>query len=132
MGIVEWDGSLVTGVEPIDRQHKELFRVINSFHDKIGQEEDTFALATVLDSLKNYVNYHFTFEEKLLERNGCPELEAHRALHQEFFGTVDRFELASAASTRHDLLELQNYLMDWLVRHIEKEDLRLKRYLASC
>jgi len=129
MAIVEWDGSLAVGVEAIDRQHRELFRIINSFHDKIGREEDSFALAVVLDSLKNYVTYHFGFEEKLLERNGCPELAGHQALHDSFAQAVERFEAGLVQPSRQDLLELQTYLLDWLVNHIQAQDLRLAPFM---
>jgi hemerythrin len=131
MAIVEWDEALATGVEIVDTQHRELFRVINSFHDKIGSEEDSFALAVVLDSLKNYVTYHFATEEKLLERSGCPDLAQHQGAHAAFAAVVSHFDTARDAADRAELYKLQTFLVGWLVNHVKHEDLRLKEYFLA-
>jgi hemerythrin len=130
MAIVVWDGSLAIGVDIIDTQHRELFRIINSFHDKIGREEDCFALAVVLDSLKNYVHYHFNMEERLLDLSGCPELESHRGAHRAFMVLVERYASQQENVTGAELLKLQSFLIDWLTSHISGEDFRLKDYLT--
>ncbi|WP_027192517.1 bacteriohemerythrin [Fundidesulfovibrio putealis] len=131
MGIVEWDESFAIGVEIVDTQHRELFRVINSFHDRIGAEDDAFALGVVLDSLKNYVTYHFATEEKLLARCGCPELAMHQGAHAAFAALVASYETNRDAADSGELLKLQNFLVGWLVNHIKHEDLRLKDYFLA-
>jgi len=131
MAIVTWDGSLAIGVDIVDTQHKELFRVINSFHDKIGREEDSFALTVLLDSLKNYVTYHFATEERLLERAGCPELDTHKGAHAAFATLMEHYELNRDQAHCDELLKLQSFLVGWLTNHIQHEDLRLKEYFLA-
>ncbi|MFP5221784.1 MAG: bacteriohemerythrin [Acidobacteriota bacterium] len=131
MGIVEWDESFAIGVDIVDTQHRELFRVINSFHQRIGAEDDAFALRVALDSLKNYVTYHFGTEEKLLARGGCPELAQHQGAHAAFTALVGRYEASRDDADGEDLLRLQDFLVGWLVSHIRDEDLRLKEYFLA-
>jgi hemerythrin len=129
MAIVTWDGSLSIGVDVIDKQHKELFNSINRFQERSATENPTFALDVVLDSLKNYVRYHFASEERLLELNNCPELERHKQLHAAFEEHIRLYEAKHASVTREELGELQSFLLNWLTNHIQGEDHRLKQYL---
>jgi len=132
MPVVHWDGSLAVGVELIDKQHEDLFRIINSFNDRLETGEDElFSLDVLLDSLKNYVRYHFTTEQNLLERNGCPALARHKGLHDAFAAHVAQYEQGRTHVTRAELLALQEFLLDWLTSHIRDEDLPLKDYFAS-
>jgi len=130
MSMVQWDDSLAIGVKVIDTQHKELFRIINSFSERIGQEDPSFTLQVVLDSLKNYAHYHFTTEEKLLEKNRCPISSRHQGMHAAFAGIVAKYEERQDSIDREGLLELQKFLVDWLVTHIKKQDQPLRAYFV--
>jgi len=130
MSLVEWDDSLAIGVKLIDKQHKELFRIINSFSERIGKEDPSFTLKVTLDSLKSYAHYHFTTEEKLLQKNRCPLHFRHQGMHAAFAGLVAKLEERQDSIDRKGLLELQAFLVDWLTTHIKKQDMPLRAYFA--
>ena len=124
MSILLWDGSLSTGLEEIDTQHKELFRIINSFHDKIMDARAQFALVEALDSLKSYAKYHFRTEEGYMRRYGYADYEAHKAEHEQFTAQLDSFlpMHEQDADAAHEAL--QCFMVNWLIKHIQFRDLR--------
>ncbi|MFZ5428087.1 MAG: bacteriohemerythrin [Thermodesulfobacteriota bacterium] len=130
MSLVQWDDSLAIGVKLIDTQHKELFRIINSFSERIGKEDPSFTLRVALDSLKSYVHYHFATEEKLLQKNRCPLHSRHQGMHAAFAGLMAKYEERQDSIDREGLLELQAFLVDWLTTHIKKQDMPLRAYFA--
>lgn len=124
MSIVLWDGSLATGIDEIDTQHKELFRIVNSFHDKIMDSRAPFALVEALDSLKSYAKYHFRTEESIMRHYGYVDYESHKAEHDQFTATLDTFipQHEKDPDAAHEAL--QCFMINWLVSHIQFRDLR--------
>jgi len=132
MGIVKWDGSLAMGIETIDIQHEELFRVINSMYDKMQRENmEHNALVEALDSLRSYVKYHFRTEEKLMEERGYPELEQHRKEHELFSERIYLFAQRPLDQTGETLEEMQSFLLNWLIKHIQRTDRKYVPYLRD-
>ncbi len=132
MALVQWDGTLAVGVEALDAQHKYLFAIINSLHEKSCTRTDKAALMETLDSLDNYVRFHFRTEEELLERHGFPDLFPHQQAHGVFERKVE--ELKSQAAGHFDpalLAEALIFLLDWLVAHIQKVDLKYAPFLKK-
>ena len=134
MAIVHWDGSLNTGLKDIDAQHAHLFTVINSMQEKMLKMHNRNAVIDALDSIRNYVRYHFTSEEKLLRENDYPELELHIAEHRVFAQKVDRMarimEQAGEAAGE-EASELLGFLMGWLATHITSKDMPYSRFLKE-
>ncbi len=67
----EWDDILSVGIEVVDDQHQELFRigrelvyVLENTSAGLDQYDDIIKL---LKELHTYANYHFSEEEKLME-----------------------------------------------------------------
>jgi hemerythrin len=132
MSIVHWDGSLSTGVESLDVQHKELFRIINSMEEKLAKGHPDNAFIEGLDSLRGYIKYHFRTEESYMEIHEYPEFESHRDEH---LGFVDRVEELSAdirQDTQKKTEELLTFLLTWLVQHIRRRDLPFGEFLCGC
>ncbi len=131
MGILNWDGTLATGVESVDVQHEELFRVINSMYDKAADGWEKNALVEGLDSLRSYARYHFKTEENLLNKHGYPGLDAHKMEHQIFIDHIEEMALRPLDVMQDTLEELQSFLLTWLIRHIQRTDLRFAAFLKE-
>lgn len=132
MGIVNWDGTLATGIESIDIQHEELFRVINSMYDKMQRGGMEFnALVEALDSLRSYVKYHFRTEEKLMADHGYPELDQHRKEHEVFSERIYLFAQRPQEQINETLEEMQSFLLNWLIKHIQRTDRKYVPYIKG-
>jgi hemerythrin len=124
MGL-EWNAKLETGVERIDNQHKELFRLVNNVLES-GQEvkiEDT------LKFLGDYVVQHFADEEALQVASQYPGLSEHKEIHTSFIKVfLDlRSQLSNAKNDDEReivIMSLNGTAADWLVNHIMGQDLK--------
>jgi hemerythrin len=131
MGIVQWDGSLATGIESVDVQHEELFRVINSMYDKASRGLTRNAVIEGLDSLRSYVRYHFQTEEKLLDKHGYPDLEAHKREHQVFSERIELYAQRPQEQFQDTLQEMESFLLGWLIKHIKRTDMQYVAFLQE-
>jgi len=117
----------------IDTQHKELVDRLNSLtsmgHDSVSNEETQ----KTLDMLEEYIVKHFAEEEELQRQNKYPEYESHKKLHQIFIGEFQNLKKEFAASG-HSLkftMDLNNSLINWIVKHIKSADVELGKFLKN-
>lgn len=127
----EFDESLITGNEMIDSQHKELIARINKLLSKCETSEDQFAAINMLDYLSEYVDYHFSEEEKFQEEIHYPGLEEHKKKHEEFKKTVsDLREMLEdeEGPTASFVALVQEKVVEWLYGHIKGFDRSVAEY----
>ncbi|MDP3176271.1 MAG: methyl-accepting chemotaxis protein, partial [Spirochaetaceae bacterium] len=76
---LDWSDMLSVGVDAMDDQHKELFSRINKLLRAMlaeGQGGDASGLVAFIGE---YVEHHFSDEEKFMRELGYPKFEAHKA-----------------------------------------------------
>ena len=127
---IEWKDEYSVGLDSIDQQHRKLIGLINQLTTAVdystGEEFEREALAELVE----YTKTHFTFEEGLMEDNGYPEFEAHKAKHRAMIAEVEavlaEYEKDHDAAMRH----ASDYLHDWLINHINGTDNQYSRYMT--
>ena len=122
-----------TGVAIIDSQHKELIDRLNqviSMGAKSVSKEET---QKTLKLLEEYILKHFRDEEALQKQSGYTKYEWHKGQHQlyiaEFQKLRKEFEM-NGASPKF-VLDVQNSIIAWIVRHIKSVDAELGRFINS-
>lgn len=127
-----WKSEYALGVEPIDSQHKELFRRLERLSGAVRQGEAQGRLRETMNFLSAYVDWHFDDEQKLMDRSDYPDREAHREFHQGFQQELASFRrgLLDEGFTEGQAGELLERLSGWLVEHILGEDQKVKVFLA--
>ncbi|HOA41422.1 MAG TPA: bacteriohemerythrin [Halanaerobiales bacterium] len=136
----EWDDILSVGIEVVDDQHQELFRigrelvyVLENTSAGLDQYDDIIKL---LKELHTYANYHFSEEEKLMEAADFIGLPAHRFQHKIFIRKIEEIELGELdEDQKNHALDLLDFLANWITNHIMKVDREyipdVQKYLAS-
>ncbi|HBT04180.1 MAG TPA: hemerythrin, partial [Thermodesulfobacterium commune] len=81
MPFLEWNDNFLTGIKEIDQQHKKMFNMVNALYEAVRLKVDKKLLINSINTLKNYFETHFKFEEEILERYGYPEIEKHKEEH---------------------------------------------------
>ena len=61
---ITWTSDLSVGIELIDGQHKMLIKHLNDLSQSLESGEGPAKIATTLNFLIDYTNFHFTAEEK--------------------------------------------------------------------
>lgn len=117
MGEFKMDDNLYTSFEEIDRQHANLFRIINMLKC-INKDNIDDNVSIIIDELKNYISYHFTTEEKILKSYNYVKLDQHKKEHESFTDKMDDFDFDFLVGTPDLGKKMLIYLENWLKKHI--------------
>jgi hemerythrin len=118
------------GVQKIDAQHKELvdrLNAVTAMGTKSVSKEET---QKTLDLLGEYIVKHFGDEEALQKQSGYPKYEWHKGQHQIYIGEFAKLKkefMANGVSARFTL-DLNNSIINWIVRHIKTVDVEFGKH----
>jgi len=132
-----WEEKFATGSPTIDEQHRQLIRHLNQFEGLLVQTNPTASdiifIIHFLEFLENYVDAHFSFEEKCMESYRCPAHQKNLRAHQDFKHLFQRFKAnAQKEGFRLEMLvELNQTINVWIQSHILSVDTELKPCLAK-
>ena len=125
-----WDSSLNCGVEQVDNEHKELFRIAGELSKVAKTEKSIEKSRMVLEFLGNYVVEHFAHEEALMYSCNYPNTDEHEKLHKKFVQTF--LDLKKKFNESGEPLSVSTQIhyatMSWLVNHIQIIDMRFVKY----
>ena len=120
MALIEWnEKELSVGVELIDNQHKVLVGIINELFDSVQNKSPESYIQRLIENLLEYTQYHFDAEEAYFDTLNTNDLELHKLQHKHFIEQLNEF-----ATTKLTPFLLE-FLLDWLVVHIQCEDRKL-------
>lgn len=127
MGMVWSDKLYGTGVEHVDREHKELFQRINALLGAMSAGSGREEAARMLVFLDDYVVRHFAAEEKTMAERNCPAAAANKAAHDHFLKELRIFKVKLEVRGPSDRLaiEIQKRMCTWLRNHIQQIDRKL-------
>lgn len=129
----KWKDEFSVNIESIDKQHKELFKIGNMLYDilSLKDEIDRYdEIVTVLEKMKEYAVYHFSYEEKLMKENDYPEFEDHKKKHEEFMEMAASIDEEYIDQKQNEIsMDLLMFVANWIEKHILNVDMKLKDYL---
>ena len=128
MPLFKWNNSFSVGIPEMDRQHQRLVDLINQFYDALQGGRSKGIIQQTLRELVGYVNTHFSQEEVLMRQMGYPALPAHQVKHQRLVAHVQKLFEDFQAGRPVNPLNLAEFLKNWLVTHIQKEDKQYGRF----
>ena len=121
------------GVLEIDAQHLELVNRLNALismgRDAVSNEETR----KTLEMLEEYIVKHFADEEALQRQNKYPEYESHREMHQLYISEFQKLkkEFTDNGHSLKFTMDLNNSLINWIVKHIKTADVELGKFLKN-
>lgn len=130
----KWKEDYCLNIEEIDIQHKKLLEIGEKVYD-IAMLDDGYdhydEIMTVLDELLEYTEYHFGYEEKMLKEKNYKELHDQEEEHYYYI-----YKIKSIASRediddnqRKTILEILDFLSQWITNHIMVSDRKYADYL---
>jgi hemerythrin-like metal-binding protein len=123
--------SVRTGVELIDVEHFKYFDILSSFLDKLDSNERP----KLFEELVNYVIYHFSHEEELMEKYDYDYIAAHKQQHKYFKNQIweisHKFAKGDSPIDINAKMQINNILFDWFVKHIQTVDKRLCQFILE-
>ena len=133
MALVEFDPVLLTGVDDIDAQHRELFQRIGQLLEASRNHRSREEVVRLLEFLGGYVVDHFAAEEVTMEAARYPRVDGHRAEHRQFMKELEilRHELKSEGPSNLFVIRVGNRVTEWLREHIYRTDRLLGEWLKA-
>ena len=131
--MIELDPLLLTGVDEIDRQHRELFSRVRDLHDATRNRRGREAVLRTMEFLAIYAVDHFGVEEREMDRTAYPKAEAHRLEHRQFLKELEalRRELAAEGPTALFVIHVGGRVTEWLREHVYRTDRLLGEWLRA-
>jgi len=126
--IFPWDSNFETGIAVIDAQHQKLVGLLNRLVSHLAFQSDAPTLNTVFDQLRDYVEVHFTTEERIWQQYLDEDAYAasHHHAHTGFVDEVLRLKAEEATKPLETVIEnIVNFLTRWLALHILEADRRM-------
>jgi hemerythrin len=131
MDIINWKDEFSVGVEEMDNQHKKLFTMINRLIEEQKQLTDPKTIAELLTEMTDYAQEHFRAEEYLMAEYGFNRKVEQEKQHQAFIDKTISFYSASDIGPNILSNALLDFLSEWLVDHILKEDMMYKDFFLG-
>ena len=111
-----------TGIRKIDEQHHGVRDAILKLQKGLRDSSLHQPLPEALDALLQLMNEHFRYEEAYLEHIHFPDLESHRAEHDQFRSQVLLFRERAETEDSTVPLELSSFLFNWFRQHTLQEE----------
>ena len=119
-----WSKEYETGDLSVDREHREIFRLVQQVIDTKALIDKDAKIKIALGFLSEYTVTHFANEEKLMIESDYPGYEEHKAIHDTFIKDVvvfvTRFKKEGASDAIYDTIH--NFIIAWLKEHIIGKD----------
>jgi len=128
MNIVEWDDTLLTGNDEVDRQHQAIFRIANELHHAILEGNGQEMVSKVAAKMYQYSMEHFEAEEKLMAACGYPQLSQHRHAHEKVTSVVREFHKTQQGVAPFHVLQ---FLVSLIRVHIREIDAPMIRWVRE-
>ena len=133
---MEWNEKFSTGISTIDSQHKELFRRINNLVVAIKEHRCKAEIDGTIKFLDDYARVHFAEEEKYMRDTNYGGMEEQKADHRRYLSALTELKteasLPRVPGSTYDLSATTNQVVvDWIIDHILKLDMRFGAYLKS-
>ncbi|RCX17931.1 hemerythrin [Anaerobacterium chartisolvens] len=118
----QWKDRYRLGIEEIDGQHKRLFEIGNEAYDiaMLKSSYDRYdEILKVINSLIDYTEYHFGYEEELMKKHGYNGFDEQKKEHKFY---IDKIRSLSERDIDEDqqkaILEILDFLAEWISSHI--------------
>ena len=129
--LISWDDEFSVGIDAIDHQHTHMLSLINKIDEAMQEGETYKQFAPLMNDLFDFTNRHFAYEEKLLAKNHCPDLERHKRSHALLLEELSRWQEKVSQAKTEDMNEHILFLRIWFPGHILNVDKKDADYLVE-
>ena len=130
---IEWTPNLSVGVTSIDQQHKTLFDRANELFEAGKNNKTKEFISEMLDFLDAYTKQHFQSEEAYMRSINYPGYNDQKKLHTDFIAALANLKKEYDASGGNIIviLNANQMVVDWLLKHISIEDKKIGAFANS-
>jgi hemerythrin len=130
---VQWQASYSVGIKLIDKQHQELINMTNELFASclMGDEAARRFFKKVIQGAVDYINFHFSTEEKMFVLVNYPQAAAHKKEHETFVAEVVKQVKDFEAGRKFVPNAFARFLKNWVLTHIVISDKKYSEYIRN-
>lgn len=118
MTIFKWDEKYSVGIQSIDDQHKEIFRLLDQLFQGLKSGKVSESVMEIIRDLENYAVIHFNYEESFFRQFNFESESEHIKEHQQFIEKIASVKADVIAGKLQSPFELLRYLKVWVDHHV--------------
>jgi hemerythrin len=123
-----WDSSFSAGIEEIDAQHRDFFKLINRLQMAQDHDYSRQFMLRLAQELYRYAAYHFLSEENLMMVFNYPDLSTQQQEHEKLLQNL-RTRVNDLEKGRADISALSDFVGVWLKNHTLTMDKKIGEYI---
>ncbi|MGE0454951.1 MAG: bacteriohemerythrin [Vicinamibacteria bacterium] len=120
---------LTTGIVAIDAEHAVQLAQVDAVIAALSQGRPADEVAAAVERLAGYTEAHFLGEQLLMRQEAYPAYEQHLQEHDRLIGRLRELKLLCAKGPLSG--DEPALFRDWLLAHIQTEDIALAGYLRA-
>ena len=130
---VKWTPDLTVGVDMIDGQHKIWFDKADQLFEAGKNGKAKEVISELLQFLDSYTKEHIADEEKYMQSINYPEYQIQKNLHTNFIAELSKLrqEFDASGSNISIIVNANQMIVDWLTKHISKEDKKIGEFAKT-
>lgn len=132
MAIV-WTPDLSVGVDSIDGQHQQLFKMANDLFEAGKSGKSKEKIGELLNFLDSYTKQHFRDEESYMATIKYPGLAEQQTAHKNFVAELTKLKAAydTSGGNISVIIGANQMVIDWLTKHISGMDKKIGAYTKT-
>ena len=131
--LIKWSKNYLMGIDKLDEEHKELFRIADQIYNKVMERGDDakyrlFLMNETLEYMLRYFKRHAKSEEIYMREIGYAGYEFHKMLHDELYNMLLKKKadiVKRNECSKKEIAELVGDGIGWLLEHIITEDMAI-------
>lgn len=131
----KWNEQFSCSIPVIDTQHRKLFEIGARIYETatLNDEFDHYdELTQTIQELVDYTQYHFSYEENLMQKCNYENFHTHKIEHDFFVKKLQRIARKDLEENQgQTLLEIVNFVADWISGHIMDSDMKYRECLIK-
>lgn len=127
---VKWSDDYCVGNTLLDVHHKLFFDMVKEFSHKVHNNKQDIDASEIVQFLQDYIDMHFSTEERILSEIHFPDLRNHNAIHSEFSKNIGRLnDELYKSELSHIIDRILDLTQTWFLDHILTQDKQFSKYL---
>ena len=125
-----WNSNLEVGVDLIDNQHKKWFEKADQLFEAGKSGKSKEYIIQMFDFLDEYTKTHFKDEERYMQSINYPEIASQKQMHEGFIKKLAelRKDYESAGANITVIISANQFILEWLTKHISSADKKIGEY----
>jgi len=125
MGPIEWQDAFNLGIESVDREHRELLRLVNELLVAIQDEGSIDRVLRTLGEISVQLAAHFAVEESVMRDSRYKAYAEHKEDHEILLDELSDLMDEIKVDHEYDETRLTQDLMRWFSEHFRVHDAKL-------